>query len=310
MWQGFVLCRRGDLAGAESALRTALEGYAQWGFAERARVYAAAFQADVLLERGDLAGARAALDQAEDPGDRSDGARYWLNSRMELLVAEGRAEEAISAADDFARRFAHYRNPAYARWRTCQAQALDRLGRTDESIALAEEELELARAWGAPGAVGTTLRILGRLRRRAGLEELRQAVEVLDGSAARLELAKALATYGGALRRAGKPGEAREPLRRALELAAVCDAPGLVDQMRSELHASGARPRRNALSGPEALTPSERRVADLAAGGATNRDIAQALFVTPKTVEIHLSNAYRKLGIRSRRELARALRAS
>jgi DNA-binding CsgD family transcriptional regulator len=67
------------------------------------------------------------------------------------------------------------------------------------------------------------------------------------------------------------------------------------------------RPRREALSGVDSLTPSERRVADLAAAGRTNRDVAQALFVTPKTVEVHLSNAYRKLGIRSRRELAGAL---
>ena len=67
------------------------------------------------------------------------------------------------------------------------------------------------------------------------------------------------------------------------------------------------RPRREALSGVDSLTPSERRVADLAAAGRTNRDVAQELFVTPKTVEVHLSNAYRKLGIRSRRELAGAL---
>ena len=206
-------------------------------------------------------------------------------------------------ADEFARRFSHYANPAYARWRTCKAQAFDRLERRDEAIAFAEEELELARAWGAPGPVGTTLRILGTLRREDGLDDLRAAVEVLEGSAARLELAKALAALGSALRRFKAPSEAREPLRRALELASACAATGLVEHVRGELHATGARPRRDAASGPEALTPSERRVADLAAGGDTNRDIAQVLFVTPKTVEVHLSNAYRKLGIRSRREL-------
>ena len=81
----------------------------------------------------------------------------------------------------------------------------------------------------------------------------------------------------------------------------------MAEHARAELHAAGARPRASALSGPESLTPSERRVADLAAEGQTNRDIAQALFVTPKTVEVHLSNAYRKLGIGSRRELEKAL---
>jgi DNA-binding NarL/FixJ family response regulator len=97
------------------------------------------------------------------------------------------------------------------------------------------------------------------------------------------------------------------PLRRALELAEACGAQSLVDHVRSELAAAGAKPRTAALGGIEALTPSERRVVGLAAEGQTNRDIAQALYVTPKTVEVHLSNSYRKLGIRSRRELAGAL---
>jgi DNA-binding NarL/FixJ family response regulator len=118
---------------------------------------------------------------------------------------------------------------------------------------------------------------------------------------------------GAALRHArgdGRgPASAREPLRRALELAAACGAPALADEARSELYAAGSRPRSDALSGVAALTASERRIADLAAAGETNRDIAQALYITPKTVEVHLSNAYRKLGVRSRRELPEALRA-
>jgi DNA-binding NarL/FixJ family response regulator len=134
-------------------------------------------------------------------------------------------------------------------------------------------------------------------------------VEVLEGSRARHELAKALADLGAALRRDRRPSDAREPLRRALELADACGADGLVEHVRSELYASGARPRSTAASGVDALTASERRVAAFAAEGQSNRDIAQALFVTPKTVEVHLSNAYRKLGIRSRRELATALDA-
>jgi DNA-binding NarL/FixJ family response regulator len=93
----------------------------------------------------------------------------------------------------------------------------------------------------------------------------------------------------------------------ALELADACGSPPLADHVRTELHASGARPRTEALSGVAALTASERRVAELAIEGQTNRDIAQALYVTPKTVEVHLTNVYRKLGIRSRRELAGAV---
>ena len=150
--------------------------------------------------------------------------------------------------------------------------------------------------------------MLGRLERDAGLEQLEEAVAVLAGSNARLEHAKALFALGAALRHARRPAEAREPLREALELAAACGAPVLADAARSELYAAGARPRTDALSGLGALTASERRVVDLAAGGETNRDIAQTLYVTPKTVEVHLSNAYRKLGVRSRRELPEALR--
>ena len=109
------------------------------------------------------------------------------------------------------------------------------------------------------------------------------------------------------LRHWRRPTDAREPLRRALELADACGAQPLVDAVRAEIYATGARPRTTALRGVLALTASERRVAGLAADGQTNRDIAQTLYVTPKTVEVHLSNAYRKLGIGSRRELARAL---
>jgi DNA-binding NarL/FixJ family response regulator len=101
--------------------------------------------------------------------------------------------------------------------------------------------------------------------------------------------------------------ESRARLRAALELAHACGATALEETARTGLVASGAKPRRQALSGTESLTPSERRVATMAAQGLTNRDIAQSLFVTPKTVEVHLSSAYRKLGIGSRTQLAAAL---
>ena len=105
---------------------------------------------------------------------------------------------------------------------------------------------------------------------------------------------------GSALRLARKPSDARAPLRDAFEIASHCGAQPLAEHARNELYAAGGRPRRQALTGPESLTPSERRVAELAAGGESNRDIARALYVTPKTVEVHLTSVYRKLGIRSR----------
>jgi DNA-binding NarL/FixJ family response regulator len=80
-----------------------------------------------------------------------------------------------------------------------------------------------------------------------------------------------------------------------------------VDRARRELIDAGARPRRTPLSGPDALTPSERRVADMACEGLSNRQIAQALFLSLKTIETHLTHIYQKLDITSRRQLASAL---
>jgi DNA-binding NarL/FixJ family response regulator len=140
-----------------------------------------------------------------------------------------------------------------------------------------------------------------------GLALLEEAVEVLDGSGALLERARGLVELGSALRRANRRSDAREHLRQALELAHQGESVALAARAQEELMATGARPRRIALSGVESLTPSERRVAAMAAKELTNRDIAQALFVTPKTIEVHLSSVYRKLGITSRAQLAAAL---
>ena len=159
----------------------------------------------------------------------------------------------------------------------------------------------------APAAIGRCLRQLGELEGEEGIERLEEAVALLARTPARLEQARALAALGSALRRARQPSDAREPLRQALELAEACDCAPLLEQARSELYATGARPRTTALGGIESLTARELRVASLAAEGRTNREVAQELYVTPKTVEVHLSSAYRKLDIRSRRELPQAL---
>ena len=138
---------------------------------------------------------------------------------------------------------------------------------------------------------------------------LREAVSRLDLSGEPLERARAYADLGAALRQAGRPVEAREPLRVAVDLAHRFGATALEEHALAELRAAGARPRRRAISGPGALTRSERRIAELAAGGRLNREIAEALVVTLATVEYHLRNAYRKLGITSRKQLAHALAA-
>ncbi len=100
---------------------------------------------------------------------------------------------------------------------------------------------------------------------------------------------------------------AREALRAGQELAFRCGAGLLAERAHRELAATGARPRRSAAASRDDLTPSERRVSQVAADGMTNREIAQSLFVTEKTVETHLGRAFVKLGVRSRKQLADAL---
>jgi DNA-binding CsgD family transcriptional regulator len=136
---------------------------------------------------------------------------------------------------------------------------------------------------------------------------LREAVTLLDGSGEPLERARAHIDLGAALRSAGRAAEAREPLRLAVDLAHRAGATALEAHALAELRAAGARPRRRVIAGPGALTPSERRIADLAASGRLNRDIAEALVVTVATVEYHLRNVYRKLGITSRKQLSETL---
>jgi DNA-binding NarL/FixJ family response regulator len=139
------------------------------------------------------------------------------------------------------------------------------------------------------------------------IARLREALAALGTSAVSVQRARAHAALGAALRRAGREVEARDPLRVAVDLAHRCGATALEEQALAELRASGARPRRRLITGAGALTDSERRVSELAARGRLNREIAEALVLTVATVEYHLRNAYRKLGIPSRTGLGEAL---
>jgi tetratricopeptide (TPR) repeat protein len=261
LWQGFAMHRRGELAEAEELLRTALDEVNLYGYGAIPVQAGRAFLAATLLERGDRDGAWRVLDPRIYAADGSYAARAWLIARLQLLVAEGRAEEALETAGELERILSWITNPAMGPWRLLKAEALGLLGRRDEALALAQTDLERARHFGAPGTVGTALRVLGTLERESGLEHLRQAVEVLSESPARLEHAKALAALGAALRRSGSRAEARVPLRRALDLAERCGAAALAERTREELRATGARPRRFATHGADALTTQELRIA-------------------------------------------------
>jgi len=166
----------------------------------------------------------------------------------------------------------------------------------------------LARAFGAPRALGVALRAAGLVAGAEGGEALlREAVDVLAGPDTRLEHARAIADLGALLRRGNHRAEARRLLRQAADVAHHHGATALAGQAETDLRATGAKPRRVRLTGIDALTASELRIAELAAGGLTNREIAQALYITARTVEGHLTNVFRKLDIKARSNLPTAL---
>lgn len=307
-FRGLAWLRQGFLAEAETDARESVR-LAESVHLDVLRPLVASFLADTLMERGELGAAEQALSWADQVSLPAAAAQlYWTRiSHGRLLVHQGRPGEGTEALIESGRRFEEYgwRNSAYLDWRTDAALGLDACGRHSEARALAMETLDLARRWGAPRALGQALRVGGVVTgREEGLIMLRSAVEVLRPSHAQLEHAKALCALGVALRRANERGEARACLAKALDLADRAGATPLIELARAEIRVSGGRPRRTAITGPDALTPSEHRVAVLAAAGHTNRVIAQQLFVTPKTVEVHLSSVYRKLGITRRYQLS------
>jgi DNA-binding CsgD family transcriptional regulator len=307
-----TLLWRGDLAGAEGDARDALAAAREWGPSARFSGHAAAFLADALIEKGRLDEAAAALARSgmDEMPPSSTRLLYFRDTAARLRVLRGDLTGGVAELLDEGKyhESVGHRNPAFMAWRSPAALALLQLGEQHEARRLAREELELARAWGAPRALGAALRAAGLIEGgEHGLSLLDQAVQAVADSPAKLEHAKARAELGSALRRANRRSQAREHLRHAVELATICGATHLAARAERELLATGARPRRIALSGVESLTPSERRVAELAASGPTNREIAQALFVTQRTIEVHLTSIYRKLGISSRSQLAAAL---
>jgi DNA-binding CsgD family transcriptional regulator len=303
---------RGDLAAAIADGAEALEATFTAGIEVGPR-QAAAYFADALMEHGDLDGAERALARASTRTEVPDSWTWhaFFDTRSRLRILRGDLRGGLAETIECGRRIEAIglHNPAWIAWRSRAALCLTQLGEDPgRARRLIDEELRLARRWGAPRALGAALRARGLvLGGGDGVNSLREAVDVLDASPARLELARALTDLGATLRRAGQRATAREPLIRGLEIAHRCGAMPLAERARAELRAAGARPRSFHRTGAESLTPSERRVADMAAQGLTTREIAQQLFVTPKTIEVHLTNSFRKLGISSRQELRSAL---
>ncbi|MGH2831229.1 MAG: helix-turn-helix transcriptional regulator, partial [Solirubrobacteraceae bacterium] len=311
-YQGWIEARYGNLTAAESELRAALEQAHEQhlNFALPSLFW---FAADVMLERPQAADLAALAESVElGPMAQTCNGAMLLNIRGRLRHATGQTTAAIADLRDAGEIFRalSLRNPSTTSWRSTLALMLPD-NQHDEAHHLASEELEDARRIGQPRAIGVALRTLGQLEGGAsGRERLEQAVAVLESSPARLEHSRALIELGGAIRRSGQRAASREPLLSGLDIAVAGGATQLIERARVELAASGARPRRLRTSGHDSLTPSELRIVRMAAGGRSNRDIAQALFVTTKTVEMHLSNAYRKLDINSREKLRGKLETS
>ena len=267
---------------------------------------------ETLAERGEFEAADAAEDRYRlaEQFPTTMQAGWLIAARGRLRLAERRPavalDDLLAAGDLFAR--LRISTPSISPWRSDAALAQLALGAEAEARALAAEEVTLARAFKGPRTLGVALRAAGLIDGgRRGIELLRQAVSVIEGSGARLEHARATADLGAALRRAGQRAESRELLRVALDLAHSRGAIALMERARTELVAAGGRPRRLVLRGLDSLTSSERRVAQLAADGLSNRDIAQNLFITARTVEGHLTHAYQKLAVTSREQLPAAL---
>jgi len=295
--------RCGLLAEAEADAASALE---QPG---PQTLYAHVALVNVLLARGDATSAEEAFAQVR-PEPAATGQMRYLQTRARIRAASQHPEDALEDLFACGRLEDEWeiRTPAFGTWRSDAAPLLASLDRSEEAHALTREELERCRAFGAQAPLGAALRTLGLIEEGdAGIELLEESVAHLAQSPARLEYALSLLELGAAIRRAGRRADAREPLREALELAGGCGADAVAARAHDELVTAGARPRRDPIESRSNLTASELRVARLAAEGMTNREIAQALFVTENTIETHLRAVFRKLEIRSRSQLARAL---
>jgi DNA-binding NarL/FixJ family response regulator len=308
------LRRRGRLVEAEEMGRQAVADARGWRAGMPAAV---ALLVLVLIDRGR---AREAIELLSEQG--FDGPIDALPPNYQVtmaLHARGAARLAVgelraAAADLLAcgERLEEIeeRNPALLPWQSLAARALAGQDEVARACELAAEELAVARRFGAPRALSIALRALAAVDPRADrLSLLREAVALTADSPAVLECGEAIADLGTSLVEQGQPDEARPLLERALDIAERCEAPPLRRRTLAALARTGRRPRRPR-SGPAALTPAEQRIAQLAAEGLLNRQIAERLVVTPRTVEFHLTNTYRKLQITSRRDLATALEVS
>ncbi|MFC5723575.1 AAA family ATPase [Streptomyces gamaensis] len=301
-----VRYRIGDIPGTLEDARSALrpgESAPAGHWSATGQAVAAAVAA--FVEQDELRASNGLLSELGLDGELPQGASWaaLLFHRGRLRAACGYPQAGLVDLLECGRRLsaAGQFNPSVLSWRSEAALLHDALGERDAAKALVGDELCRARRWGGRRALGRALRVSGLLTKGpAGERALRESVEVLEESSARLDLARSLTDLGIHARKSSRLGEARDHLRRAQSLAEQCGATVQARTARQELLVAGARPRRLTEVGVEALTPTERRVAHMAAAKFTNREIAGKLFVTQRTVELHLSRVYRKLSVPGR----------
>ena len=308
-WRSVVNLRRGAVADAEVDARFVYE--LAVGVAPSWRTpFARSTLADALLVRGDIDQATQVLG-APDPEEEAEDNPFYLDSRGHLHLAQGDPHAALQDFLDCGRALTRRGGvdaPASFPWRSQAALALVRLGDRDRARDLASDELVLSEKSTIPGVVAEASIAMAIVEDgEAGITRLRAALEILDDSPRMLTRIRAMTVLGAMLRRHRRAREARDHLKAALDLAHRHGAVALADDARRELIVAGGRPRRPAITGVDALTPSERRVAQLVAQGRTNRQIAHFLFVSPRTVTTHLTHVYQKIGISSRSELSALL---
>ncbi|MFC5007980.1 BTAD domain-containing putative transcriptional regulator [Dactylosporangium cerinum] len=287
LWRGWREWQRGDLPEACTSLVAANEQSLRWGGVPAIGIsYGEAYLVRALVDRGEVGEARAFVEEHGSRPRVGDGIRLFNQASATLLMAEGQHERALALLGT-----GHSGNPMWFEERGLRASALAALGRTDEAVSLALSDISDVRRWGTPRGVGRALRVLGELRQDRA--DLAAAVETLAGTQARLEHARALFALGDLDRDAPM-------LRDALRLAEECGAAPLRSRVAAALAGLGepvpAQP-------SASLTTGERRIASLAVGGADDRDIAQALFLTPHMVSDTLAAIRRKLGVTTLAEL-------
>jgi DNA-binding CsgD family transcriptional regulator len=300
----------GRLAESAAFAEAALDGF-RYGW----RTFPAALAghyAQLLVDQDELAEAERQLEVLEQPDFGNPAGRaIALISRGRLRLVQGRPQDSLADLLAGGAVFGQLvgESDSFTMWRADAAVAADQIGQRDQAAELVQAATRIAQGTGTPTHLTGVLRARAQLEPDSALELLRQALDVLEDSQAHTERIRVQAELGAALRRAGQRSAARETLRLALEQAHAIGARRIERLAHEELKVAGARPRRLAFSGADALTASERRVAEMASQGLGNREIAQALFVTARTVEQHLYNTYKKLGIKSRSDLAQALRS-